>query len=94
MPTYTYRREDGTEFDLVQRMDDEPLEECPETGQPVRRLISGGAGSIIKGWSPDKEWRKKDVIKKNPYATTLPEYQKKIDENTEKARELKAKAKG
>jgi putative FmdB family regulatory protein len=44
MPTYTYRREDGTTFEVDQAITDDPLEECPETEQPVERVIEGGAG--------------------------------------------------
>ncbi|MEM9825537.1 MAG: zinc ribbon domain-containing protein [Planctomycetota bacterium] len=48
MPTYVYEtipeseREEALEFEIVQRMADEPLTRHPETGQPVRRIISGG----------------------------------------------------
>lgn len=49
MPTYTYRRPDGTTFDVFQKMSDAPLTEDPETGQPVTRMISGGAGLQFKG---------------------------------------------
>ncbi|MEM6785178.1 MAG: zinc ribbon domain-containing protein [Bacteroidota bacterium] len=49
MPTYEYRREDGTTFDVFQRMSDEPLSVDPETGQKVTRVIGGGAGLIFKG---------------------------------------------
>ena len=49
MPTYSYQREDGTIFELMQRMSDPALTVCPETGQSVRRLISGGAGVVYKG---------------------------------------------
>ena len=49
MPTYTYRRADGTTFDVFQKMSDAPLAEDPETGQPVTRMISGGAGLQFKG---------------------------------------------
>lgn len=90
MPTYTYRREDGTEFDVVHSMEDK-LEKCPDTGQKVTRVINWQGQTIMRGWSPDKERKKKEVAQK-PGVTTLPEYQKKIDTNTEKARELKAKA--
>jgi hypothetical protein len=45
----------------------------------------------IKG-SSNYESKKKEWIKKNPGGTTLPEYQKNIDKNTEKAREAKAKS--
>lgn len=49
MPTYVYRREDGTTFEIQQRITEEPLDTCPETGQPVKRLITGSAGLIFKG---------------------------------------------
>lgn len=49
MPTYEYRREDGTTFEIWQKITDESLEKCPETGQKVERIISGGAGLIFKG---------------------------------------------
>ena len=48
MPTYEYETipqnesEEPARFELWQKMADEPLTEHPETGQPVRRLISGG----------------------------------------------------
>ena len=48
MPVYTYRREDGTNFDIRQRFSDEPLGACPETGQKVTRVIQA-AGLIFKG---------------------------------------------
>jgi predicted nucleic acid-binding Zn ribbon protein len=50
MPTYTYETipaDSATEprrFDLVQRMTDERLQTDPQTGDPVRRIISGGQG--------------------------------------------------
>lgn len=49
MPTYVYKREDGTTFEVMQRITDEPLEVCPTTGQKVKRVIGGGAGLIFKG---------------------------------------------
>ncbi len=49
MPTYVYRREDGTTFEIEQPITASALETCPTTGQPVRRLISGNAGLIFKG---------------------------------------------
>lgn len=48
MPTYTYRREDGTTFEIRQKFSDDPLEVDPETGQSVTRLIHS-AGVIFKG---------------------------------------------
>lgn len=49
MPTYEYKREDGTTFDVWQGINDDPLTECPETGQKVKRVISGGGGVVYKG---------------------------------------------
>jgi putative FmdB family regulatory protein len=49
MPTYSYQREDGSKFELMQRMSDPALTVCPETGQSVKRVISGGAGVVYKG---------------------------------------------
>ncbi len=48
MPVYTYRREDGTTFDIRQKFLDDPLETCPTTGQKVNRVIQP-AGIIFKG---------------------------------------------
>lgn len=49
MPTYEYKREDGSIFEYFQGMNDAPLTECPDTGQPVKRIISGGGGVVYKG---------------------------------------------
>lgn len=50
MPTYEYRcRECGRDFEVFQRMSDEPVAPCPECGHAARRLISGGAGLLFKG---------------------------------------------
>ena len=48
MPVYTYRRQDGTTFDIRQRFGDSPLTDCPNTGQAVTRVIQP-AGIIFKG---------------------------------------------
>lgn len=57
MPTYVYETipvaGDGREpqvFEHRQSIHDEPLTAHPETGQPVRRVITGGIG--ILGASP------------------------------------------
>lgn len=49
MPTYEYKREDGSVFEIIQNINDDPLETCPTTGQPVKRIISGGGGVVYKG---------------------------------------------
>jgi putative FmdB family regulatory protein len=49
MPTYQYKREDGTIFEVFQSMSDDALTHCPETGQPAKRMITGGSGVVYKG---------------------------------------------
>ena len=49
MPTYVYRRPDGTTFEVFQKITAPALTEDPETGVPVSRVISGGAGLQFKG---------------------------------------------
>ncbi|MFB6272632.1 MAG: FmdB family zinc ribbon protein [Salinibacter sp.] len=49
MPTYKYRREDGSTFEVKQRITEDPLETCPETGQEVERIITDNPGVIFKG---------------------------------------------
>ena len=49
MPTYVYKREDGTTFEVMERITSDPLEVCPDTGQKVKRVIGAGGGLIFKG---------------------------------------------
>ena len=57
MPTYVYETipsspsEESVRFEIKQSMNDAPLENHPETGQPVRRIISGGYGFSVAGSS-------------------------------------------
>ncbi|MBL9119247.1 MAG: FmdB family transcriptional regulator [Phycisphaerae bacterium] len=54
MPTYVYAvvlpdGSDGRVFEVVQRMSDQPLTKDPESGEPVRRLIT--APNLSLQWS-------------------------------------------
>lgn len=49
MPTYTYKREDGSVFEIEQRITEDALANCPTTGQAVTRVITGGSGLVFKG---------------------------------------------
>jgi putative FmdB family regulatory protein len=49
MPTYTYRREDGSTFEVEQSITEDPLDTCPDTGQDVERIITNNPGVIFKG---------------------------------------------
>jgi len=58
MPTYEYKCKNcGQKFELRQAMTDLPLTDCPECHGKVRRLVSGGAGFILKDSSngPSKQ---------------------------------------
>ena len=54
MPTYLYETVPGAEgaqaerFEIKQRFSEPPLTVHPETGEPVRRVISGGMGLMTK----------------------------------------------
>ena len=69
MPTYVYESipaDGGTpeRFEVVQGMTDAPLAVHPETGDPVRRIVSAGLG--IMG----KPIRRSTVVNKNLAAAT------------------------
>lgn len=75
MPTYEYRCPKGHEFELFQRMSDEPRARCPECGALSERLLSGGAGFLFKGegfYATDyrSESYKKDASKEKETPTT------------------------
>lgn len=54
MPTYTYRREDGTTFEIKQSITEDPLQDCPDTGQSVERIITGSPGVLMDS-KPDSD---------------------------------------
>ena len=39
VPVYVYRREDGSTFEVQQRMTEDSLVRCPTTGQNVARVL-------------------------------------------------------
>jgi putative FmdB family regulatory protein len=49
MPTYEYRCPEGHQFELFQKMSDEPTAACPTCGAAGERILSGGAGFLFKG---------------------------------------------
>ncbi len=56
MPTYEYRCERcGLAFDRRQAITEAALDECPDCGGPVHRLVSGGSGFILKEPGPARE---------------------------------------
>jgi putative FmdB family regulatory protein len=52
LPAYEYLCDEcACHFEKRQKMSDAVIEQCPECGGHVKRLISGGAGAITKGAS-------------------------------------------
>jgi len=50
MPTYQYRcTHCGYDFEEFQSITDPPVDKCPKCGHKPRRLITGGAGFLLKG---------------------------------------------
>jgi putative FmdB family regulatory protein len=39
VPTYVYRRQDGSTFEVEQRISEDALVTCPTTGQTVERVL-------------------------------------------------------
>jgi putative FmdB family regulatory protein len=52
MPAYEYLcNACGKHFEQRQKMSEPEVDTCPTCGGAVKRLISGGAGAIVKGGS-------------------------------------------
>ncbi|HHI03653.1 MAG TPA: zinc ribbon domain-containing protein, partial [candidate division Zixibacteria bacterium] len=50
MPTYQYKCKNcGFEFEEFQKISDSAIETCPKCKGKIRRIISGGAGFLLKG---------------------------------------------
>jgi putative FmdB family regulatory protein len=58
MPTYEYEcKKCGLKFERMQPITAAPLKECPTCNGTVHRLISGGAGFIMKGSGQERSSR-------------------------------------
>jgi putative FmdB family regulatory protein len=60
VPIYEYRCDNSHEFDIFQRMSDDPLTECEVCGAPARRVLSApavhfkGSGFYTTDYGPKK----------------------------------------
>jgi putative FmdB family regulatory protein len=65
MPTYEYACDAcGNDFEIMQKMSDDPVDACPKCGKKVRRVLSGGIGISFKGsgfYVNDASGKKKDA---------------------------------
>ena len=71
MPIYEYRRADGTTFEVLQSIMDDPLTTDPDTGQPVERVLHApavhfkGSGFYNTDYGTRKRAREKASEKKS-----------------------------
>ncbi len=50
MPTYQYKCPHcENEFEEFQSITEDPIDKCPQCGKKPRRIITGGAGFLLKG---------------------------------------------
>ena len=78
MPMYEYVviRKDGSEgdpFEVIQGINEEPLTKHPETGEPIRRIISRPAPPKVLGGSRQS---KPDLSNKNLERLGFTKYEK------------------
>lgn len=90
-PTYRYKREDDTTFEIKESIKSTPLETCPETGQKVKRILFGseviyrGDGWPTKKFAKHNNYRKQ--LAKDPLYTSIGDKRDKLTESAERQRE-------
>lgn len=68
MPTYEYECTTcGTQFEREQKITEDPIKECPECGNSVKRVISSG-NFVLKG----SGWYITDYARKNSSQSSQP----------------------
>ena len=76
MPIYEYECKNcGHVFDVLQKMSDDPLTECPECGQPDLRKLLSAPNFHLKG----KGWRKTDADQKSQKPAQRPRFAHTFD---------------
>lgn len=100
MPIYIYKRDDGSEFEMFQRMSDDPLMSCPQTGQECKRIITGGYGALLPRLKTvkyiDGNFVSSQLAKKlevDPFHVTLEDKRERLKANVEKAQQHNAEIK-
>jgi putative FmdB family regulatory protein len=71
MPVYEYRCENGHTFEVMQRMSDDPVQQCESCGRPVQRVFHPvavhfkGSGFYNTDYGTRKRAREKDAESKS-----------------------------
>jgi len=75
MPTYEYECQVcGHKFEILQKMTDKPIDQCPECGKKVRRLFGAGSGIIFKGSGfYETDYKKKSAPPQDKCKSDTPE---------------------
>jgi len=72
MPNYDYKCPHCGVFEAFQKMSEPSLEECPQCGSPVKRMIGSGSGIIFRGsgfYETDYKTKPKEAKKSAPKNT-------------------------
>ena len=72
MPIYEYRCDNSHEFDVFQRMSDDPLTECQVCGAPARRVLSAPAVHFKGSGFYSTDYGKKKKSSETSTADTKP----------------------
>ncbi len=66
MPTYEYECTTcGTQFEREQKITEDPVKECPECGNSVKRIISSSS-FVLRG----SGWYVTDYVRKSNFSTS------------------------
>jgi predicted nucleic acid-binding Zn ribbon protein len=66
VPVYIYRRQDGSSFELAQRITDDGLVSCPTTGQRVERVLQPFSAHYTGSGSYSTDFRKPEPKEPQP----------------------------
>jgi putative FmdB family regulatory protein len=66
MPVYVYRRQDGSSFELAQRITDAGLVSCPTTGQHVERVLQSFSPHYTGSGFYSTDSRKPEATERQP----------------------------
>ena len=91
MPVYEYRCDKGHNFEVVQRMTDDPVAECEKCGRPVQRVFHPVAVHFKGSGFYNTDYGKKGAKPAEKSSDSKPA-EKSSDSTSDKKSETKASA--
>ena len=91
MPVYEYRCDKGHNFEVVQRMTDDPVAECEKCGRPVQRVFHPVAVHFKGSGFYNTDYGKKGSKAAEKSSDSKPA-EKSADSTSDKKSETKASA--